>query len=79
MGGEHNRWIGMIRPGGKHVESIALDGDLPRLVSKPAEFSVQIISNRSFIPRNGLNVDELSGERDCVHAGENSKSDVPRP
>ena len=76
---EHNSWIGVIRPGGEHVESIALDGDLPRLVSKAAELSAQIISNRSFIPRNGFNVDELSGERDCVHAGENSKADVPRP
>ena len=79
MGREHNCWIGVIRPGGKHVESIALDGDLLRVVSKLAEFSVKIISDRSFIPRNRFDVDELSSERDCVHAGENSKAQVPKP
>jgi hypothetical protein len=79
VGREHNGWIGMIRPGGKYVEPIALDRNLPALVSQPDKFSIKIISNLSFIPGNGFNVDELSGERDCVHAGENSKADALSP
>jgi hypothetical protein len=77
--GEHNGWIGVIRPGGKHVEAIALDGNLFALVSQPDKFSIKIISNLSFIPGNGFDIDELSCESDYVHAGENSKGDVPKP
>jgi len=78
VGREHNGWIGMIRPGGKYVEPVALDRNLPALVSQADKFPIKIISSLSFIPGNGFNVDELSGERDCVHAGENSKADVPK-
>ena len=79
MGREHNGWIWVIRAGGKDIEPIGLDGNFPALVSQPAKLSVEIVSNRSFIPRNGFNVDELSCERDCVHGGENSKAQVPQP
>jgi hypothetical protein len=43
------------------------------------KLSIKIISNLSFIPGNRFNVDELSRERDCVHAGENSKADALSP
>jgi hypothetical protein len=57
----------LLRRCGVDVEAIALDRDSAGLISDAAEFSIEIISDGSFVARDGFDVDKLASERDGVH------------
>jgi len=41
-----------------------------------AKFAVEIISHRSLVAANGLDIDELPCKRNNVHGGENSRQQI---
>src|SRR5258707_9672586 len=66
----------MIRRRRIHIEAIGLDRHFLRLIAEPAKFSVKIVSNRSLIAADGLDVHELPRKRNSVHGGENSREEI---
>jgi len=73
VGGEDDRRVGMIRVRGINVEAVAFDGNLSCLVSDAAELAVEIVRDGGFVTGDRFDVDELTGEGDSVHGGEDSK------
>ena len=69
MGGENHFRMRLLRRCGIDVEAIVFDGDSARLISDAAEFSIEIVSDGSFVAGDGFDVDELTRERDGVHLG----------
>ena len=79
VGGEDDRRAGMIRVRGINVEAVAFDGNLSGLVSDAAELAVEIVRDGGFVAGDRFDVDELTGEGDGVHGGENSKTGFGLP
>ena len=63
----------MFRPGGIDVKTIRFDRHLDGVIAETAEFSVKIISDPSLAACDRLDVHQLPRQRNCIHAGENSK------
>jgi len=79
VGGEDDHRVGMIRVRGINVEAVAFDGNLSGLVSDAAELAVEIVRDGGFVAGDRFDVDELTGEGDSVHGGENSKTGFGLP
>ena len=67
MRGEYDRRLRLLGRRGVDVEAIAFDVNPLRLVTDAAKFSIEIVSDGSFIARDGFDIDQLASERDCVH------------
>ena len=72
MRGKDHRGMRLLRRSRVDVEAIRLRLASFCLIAEAAEFSVKIISDRRFVAGDGFDVDELAGERDCVHADKNN-------
>ena len=69
MRGEHDLGTRLLRQSGIDVEAVAFHWHSPRLIANAAKFSIKIVSNRSLVAGDGLDVDELASECDSVHEG----------
>jgi alpha/beta superfamily hydrolase len=67
MRGENHRWTRLFRGRGINVEAILFHRHSPRLVANAAKFTVEIVSNRGFIARNGFDIDQLPRKCNSVH------------
>ena len=58
---------------GVDVEAARLHRHFLCLISQAGKFSPEIVSYRSFVARDRLDIDQLARERDCIHGGEDSR------
>jgi hypothetical protein len=73
MSGKNDGGTGLLGRGGEDVRARAFDGDFVRLESQLPQIADETIPDRTFIPGDGFDIDELASKSDDVH-GEKHKS-----
>ena len=68
MGGEDNLRPRLARGYREHVAARSFDRNLLSLEASPEQFAMQEIAHRAFVAGDGLDVHELTGEGDDIHA-----------
>jgi hypothetical protein len=68
VGGENDRRPRLFGEHGKYITAYAFDGNLLRLKASPQQFGVKEIAHRALVAGDGLDIHELTGKGDLIHA-----------
>ena len=68
VGGENNRGPRLLGEHREHIAARAFDRNFFRLKASPEQFGVKEIAHRAFVAGDGLDVHELAGKGDDIHA-----------
>ena len=78
-GGTVSMWVekttagrGILRRSREHVAARAFDRNLFRVKASPHQFIVEKIADRAFVAGDRLDVHELAGKGDDIHARQNT-------